>query len=118
MGITAQKGPWTQLRVNQGHTMVVLKQQTQVLVCLALLASTVIHLALMLLMGCAQLVTIVPVGSQSERHPYMVAHQDINVLKVLTVLQDASLDTIKMNHYRTLAKNARHVTIVMLHLVE
>ena len=66
--------------------MVALKQQTQVLVCLAQLASSVIHLASLLLMGCVPLATIAPVDSQLAHHPHMAAHVDINVLKVLTVL--------------------------------
>lgn len=98
--------------------MVGLKQQTQVLVCPALLEGSVTHLVCLLLMGYVQLVIIAQVGNPLARHPCMVVHLDINALRVLIVLQSVSLEATRMNHYKTLAKNVQHVTTVMLPLVE
>ena len=98
--------------------MVVLKQQTQVLVCPALLESSVTHLVCLLLMGYVQLVIIAQVGSPLARRPCMVALLDINALRVLIVPQSVNLEATRMNHYKTLAKDAQHDTTVMLPLVE
>ena len=77
--------------------MEVMKQSALVLVSYALMACSAIRLVLLLLMGSVRLVTTVQLDSQLGHHRHMFVHVEIGVLQAMAVLENANLDTIKMN---------------------
>lgn len=98
--------------------MEVMKQPALALVSYVLMARSAIRLVLLLLMGSVRLVTTVQLGSQLGHHHHMFAHVETGVLQAMAVLEDANLDTIKMNSNKTLARNALNDTTAMPLLVE
>lgn len=102
----------------QEHIMVAMKQLVQVHVGHALKASSAIHLASLLLTGNVQLDITVQLGSRLAHHHHLFVLVEVSVPQALAVLQNASLDTIKMNSNKTLARNALNDITAMQHLVE
>ena len=102
----------------QEHIMVAMKQLAQVHAGNALMASSAIHLASLLLMGNVQLDITVQLGSRLAHHQHLSVLVEVSVPQVLAVLQSVSLDPIKMNSNKTLVRNALNDTTAMPHLVE
>lgn len=114
---TVPKAPLTPLLATQGHIMEATEQLVQVHVFLVQMVPFATLLVLLLLTANAQLATTVQLDSQWAHHHHLSAHLDTNVLQVLAARESASLDSIKMNLNKILAKNAQNDTTVMQTIV-